>query len=209
MTFNIRHGWINRNRILKPSNGWQYIVVPLKKHDMTDLIKNVQVDQDKNWKDLIIRQLAHYKKNARYFNEANELVREVLLNTKDNNIAAVNYSIIKLLCTHLSISTDLIISSEYCFNYEGVHDAGEWALRISEQIGASEYINPIGGAELFNQDKFTSSNIKLSFIKSQEITYSQQGMFEPSLSIIDVLMFNGVVGTRLLLDKYTIEKSNL
>lgn len=26
----IRHGWIERNRILKPSGGWQYIAIPLK-----------------------------------------------------------------------------------------------------------------------------------------------------------------------------------
>ena len=30
----IRHGWIERNRILKPENGWQYISVPLEKHEM-------------------------------------------------------------------------------------------------------------------------------------------------------------------------------
>ena len=26
----IYHGWIERNRILKPSDGWQYISAPLK-----------------------------------------------------------------------------------------------------------------------------------------------------------------------------------
>jgi WbqC-like protein family len=203
----IRHGWINRNRILKPAGGWQYIVVPLQKHNMADLIKNIQVDKEKNWKELIIRQLAHYKKKAKYFNETNELVREALSSAVQNNIASVNYTIIKILCASLGITTELIISSEHNFDYEDIHDAGEWALRISKQIGASEYINPIGGAELFNQEKFTSSNIKLSFFISQEITYSQKVIFEPSLSIIDVLMCNGIAGTRLFLDKYTIKKS--
>ena len=37
----IRHGWVNRNRILKPGGGWQYIVVPLTKHSLTESIKNV------------------------------------------------------------------------------------------------------------------------------------------------------------------------
>ena len=27
----IRHGWINRNRILHPNEGWQYIIVPIMK----------------------------------------------------------------------------------------------------------------------------------------------------------------------------------
>jgi hypothetical protein len=58
----IRHGWVNRNRILKPGGGWQYILVPLKKHALTESIKNVQVNPDGKWHELIVRQLAHYKK---------------------------------------------------------------------------------------------------------------------------------------------------
>lgn len=27
----IRHGWVNRNRILHPNNSWQYITVPIAK----------------------------------------------------------------------------------------------------------------------------------------------------------------------------------
>ena len=35
----IRHGWVNRNRILSPDleQEWQYIGVPLQKHDQEDL----------------------------------------------------------------------------------------------------------------------------------------------------------------------------
>ena len=72
-------------------------------------------------------------------------------------------------------------------------------------MGATEYINPAAGAELFSQEKFSSSNIKLSFLRPHEIVYSQRGVFEPSLSIIDVLMFNGIEGTKSLLEKYSVE----
>ena len=66
-------------------------------------------------------------------------------------------------------------------------------------------INPIDGAALFNCDKFSLKNIKLSFFKSNEITYPQSGAFESSLSIIDVLMFNGIERTKELLKKYSIQ----
>jgi 1,4-alpha-glucan branching enzyme len=29
----IRHGWIERNRILKPNEGWQYIQIPIIKEN--------------------------------------------------------------------------------------------------------------------------------------------------------------------------------
>jgi hypothetical protein len=58
----IRHGWITRNRVLKPIEGWQYIFVPLEKHGITTIINQVRIKNSENWKDKIIRQLEHYKK---------------------------------------------------------------------------------------------------------------------------------------------------
>ena len=204
----IRHGWINRNRILKPGGGWQYIVVPLKKHHVTELIKNVQVDTNNEWKELIIRQLTHYNKIASFFDETIEIVKTALFKKDHKDIASLNFAIIKTICDFLNIKTEVIISSEHNFNYEEIHDAGDWAFRISEQMGVTEYINPIGGANLFRTDLFTSSSIKLSFLKSNEITYPQGRVSEPSLSIIDVLMFNGIDGTKEFLKKYLIETNN-
>lgn len=201
----IRHGWVNRNRILKPGGGWQYILVPLKKHEATEQIKNVLAHPEKKWKELIIAQLAHYKRKARFFDETIELVKDILFCNDEQSITSINFAIIKGMCAHLDINTEIIISSEQNFDYSEVGDAGEWALRIAEQMRATEYINPAAGAELFDSNKFSSSNIKLSFLRPDDIIYPQRGDFEPSLSIIDVLMFNGQAGTRNLLSKYSIE----
>ncbi len=201
----MRHSWINRNRILKPGGGWQYISMPLKKHGATESIKNMQADPNKQWKELIIRQLAHYKKKARYFHETNEIVRDALFSNVHQGIVDINFSIIEKLCAYLNIKTEVVISSEQNFDYANIGDAGEWALRIAEQMGATEYINPEAGAVLFDRGRFALSNIKLSFLKSREIAYPQPGVFEPSLSIIDILMFNGVEGTKGLLGKCTVE----
>lgn len=59
----IRHGWIERNRILKPNEGWQYIQVPLIKDKGRDtVIKDVKIRNTENWQQKIIAQLQHYKK---------------------------------------------------------------------------------------------------------------------------------------------------
>ena len=112
------------------------------------------------------------------------------------------------MCRYLNISTKILISSEQFFDYSNVGNAGEWALRIAEQMAASEYINPVAGKDLFSEDKFSSCKIKLSFLKSHDIVYFQSNTFVPSLSIIDVLMFNGIHGTIELLNKHSIECIN-
>ena len=201
----IRHGWINRNRILKPNGGWQYILVPLNKHHATESIKNVQAHPNEQWRERIIRQLAHYKKYAGYFDEINDLVIDSLNGISGQSIAAINFSIIKKVCAFLDVKKEFIASSEQNFDFKNVGDAGEWALRIAEQMEATEYVNPVAGATLFDGEKFSASRIKLSFLTSQEVVYSQRGSFEPFLSIIDVLMFNGKEGTKDLLNKYSVE----
>ena len=155
----MRHGWINRNRILRPGAGWQYITIPLKKHRLTDPIKDINAHQDFRWKDRILRQLAHYKKRAHYFNETNEMLIDIFSDVQSQRIAEINLHIIKNLCDRLQLLREFVVSSEKCLDYNNVGDAGEWALRIAEQMRADEYINPVSGSGLFNREKFASSEI--------------------------------------------------
>src|SRR5665648_86327 len=57
----IKHGWIERNRILKPQGDWQYISVPLVKHSRDTIIKDIQISNTNDWKQTIFAQLVHYK----------------------------------------------------------------------------------------------------------------------------------------------------
>ena len=99
------------------------------------------------------------------------------------------------------------MSSKRGFDYSGVNDSGEWALEISKQMDASEYINPISGREIFDNGKFNSNGIKITFISPKNIIYPQLGSsFEPWLSIIDVLMFNGIDKTMDMLNEYELKE---
>ena len=204
----IRHGWINRNRVLKHGGGWQYITVPLRKHSRKELIKNIYSSPEKDWKTNILMQLAHYnyryKNRAPFYETVIELLKSIFSKMSSENLTRINELIIKEICGYLDITTELLVSSDQKFNYEDVQDAGEWALRIAEQVTAQEYINPINGSDLFDPAKFLSSQIKLSFLMSDEISYAQGQVFEPCLSIVDVLMFNGKAGTQNFLNNYSI-----
>src|SRR5690606_24883489 len=107
-------------------------------------------------------------------------------------------------CRHLGLEAEIVVSSEREFDYAEVRDAGDWALRHCVQLGATELINPAAGAALFEPDKLASRGIWLSFLKCDDVVYEHPCGFEPRLSIIDVLMFNGIDGTRELLGRYSL-----
>ena len=202
----IRHGWINRNRTLKPVEGWQYIVAPIQKHKRDDLIKDIQLKPGEEWKQKIFRQLEHYKKKAPYYEQTLELLNSCF-QSNESNVTRFNANCLNVICQHLEIPFEVEISSEMNFDYSDVNDAGEWALRISEQLNASEYVNPSGGAELFSVEKFRNANIQLSFLNSELLPYSQKrDVFEAGLSILDVILFNGLENTKAMLDSYNIER---
>lgn len=185
----IRHGWIERNRILKPVEGWQYISVPLKKHRRDIKIKHIEIRRDEDWKNKILRQVEHYGK-APYYSPTVELINESL-NIETDNIVALNVRIIKTICSYLSVSFNYDIFSEMNLEIEPVRHAGEWALNISKSLKATEYTNPIGGREIFDPQQFEDAEINLVFSKNNLPSYDQRReKFEAGLSIIDAMMFN-------------------
>ena len=44
----IKHGWIERNRILSPKGEPQYFAIPLAKHAQTTLIKDIKIKNEEN-----------------------------------------------------------------------------------------------------------------------------------------------------------------
>jgi len=198
----IRHGWIERNRILKPVEGWQYISVPLEKHSRDVLIKKIKIRQNEDWDNRILRQLEHYKKNAPYYPDTIEFLRDVLSYDTDS-IAQLNVFLLKKTCSLLGINVKVSLFSEMDLEIEQPEKSGDWALNISRALNATEYVNPPGGASLFDRELFQDSSIGLKFLELELIKYNQgRRLFEPGLSIVDVLMFNKPEEVFLMLDNY-------
>jgi hypothetical protein len=200
----IRHGWINRNRILKPGEGLQYIIMPLATHTRNTLIRDIQpADAEKN-KDKILRQIEHYKKTAPHYKTIRALMEHCFA-TKQNSIAEMNGYYLKAVCDYIGIDFKIELSSQMNFDYSQVLDAGEWALRMCQQLQVTEYINPAGGMELFDNAKFEKKNIRLRFLQPSLRSYNQRrDLFEPGLSIIDVMMFNGPAEIKNLINDYQL-----
>ena len=72
-------------------------------------------------------------------------------------------------------------------------------------LRAQEYINTIGGIDLYNKNEFKEQDIDLSFIKTECLEYKQfSDNYVPNLSIIDVMMFNSKQEVSKMLERYIL-----
>lgn len=199
----IYHGWIERNRILKQTGGWQYISVPLKKHSRETKIQEIKVNNEQRWQDKMKAQIQHYKR-APYFKEVSGIF-DKLFSEQYEGITQLDRAALKLVCEYLGIHREFPIFSEMGCEIEPVHAPDEWALNICKALGADEYWNPPGGIEFFDRRKYENAGIRLRFQKMNLDEYPQKGFpFEPGLSIIDVMMFNSVERIGEMMDHFEL-----
>jgi len=182
----INKGWINRNRLLingEPS----FFTVPLQKASQNKLIRDIQIAPDIKWRDTLLKTFQFNYSKAPYYNEVYPGLRE-LFSRDVNNIVELNYLSIQHTCCYLDIKTEIIPDPG---RYENWHLNGQHRiLDICIQQNADQYINPIGGMELYSRDLFEQACIKLVFLKSCAEPYTQfRHPFVPNLSILDMMMF--------------------
>lgn len=201
----IRHGWIERNRILKPDSGWQYIKVPLKKYSRDTIIREISIDNNQDWQDRIFRQLEHYKKRSPFYNDT-IIVLKKAFEIETDSIVKLNENILNVICNYIGINVNIKVFSEMNLNIEKANAPDEWALNICKSLGnINEYWNPEGGLEFFNRSKYENAGIKTKFLRMNLTRYSQKRQeFEPGLSIIDVMMFNEPSKINEMLDNYEL-----
>lgn len=199
----IRHGWIERNRVLNSGCGWQYIKIPLVKAPRQNLIKDTYIRNDENWKNKIFAQLTCYKKKAPYYSQVVDLL-EKIFKEKNIDITSLNILALTMVCDYIGISFNYDIFSQTEMDIScNIKEPGDWAFQISKYYEAKVYINPYGGGDIFDVEKFRKEGIDIKFLKNNLSIYDQRnGEFEPGLSIIDVLMFNSPRETLKLVESY-------
>ena len=128
---------------------------------------------------------------------------EKILTSEKENLAQYNAESFRLINKYLGITTKLIVSST--LEKDCTLKGQDKVLEICKLLGATEYYNAIGGQELYSFTDFRQQGVKLSFLKTESITYDQfGGEFQPNLSIVDVMMFNSADTVREMLGRYQL-----
>jgi hypothetical protein len=202
----IEKGWANRNRIIHPNKAEaMYFTIPIKSHGRETAFKDIKIIDDKKYIETISGQLiGAYKKRAKYFNDVYHLVLECL-NHETNDLTSLSVYALKAVCNYLKFKFNYEIFSKMNIEIDEVYEPGEWALNISKALHAQEYINPPGGIDLFDFNKFKENNILLKFLDVTISPYNQRkNIFLDRLSIIDVMMFNSVETINQMLDDFEL-----
>jgi len=181
-----KKGWINRNRMLKDGKDIVFSL-PLKGDSDALDIRDRELAADFN-RDKLLNQFKAAYRPAPYFAQTFPLVEEIVRYEDRNLFRFLHHSIIKT-CEHLSITTEIRISSNTAIDH-GLKNQDK-VFALCQATAARAYINAIGGMDLYSRETFLEKGIELKFIRSKPFEYSQLGnKFVPWLSIIDVMMFN-------------------
>lgn len=194
----IKQGWINRNYILL-DNKRRLFTLQLNGASSFKLINQIQIG---NNKEKLLKTFKQAYAKAPYYKENIRIIEDIIV-CEEKNLARYLINGILKLAGYLAMSTKFVISSELEKN--GEYKAQDKVIDICERLKADHYINAIGGLELYSRKKFNEKGIKLSFIKSAALAYAQaSNEHVPSLSIIDLLMFNSKDQLRKKLNEYAL-----
>lgn len=194
----IKQGWITRNSILVNKKKYNFI---LKVEGASSFKKINEITLVKNDKKLLKTIEQEYKK-APYFSVVFPIIQKILT-TNENNLSKFLIFSLREIANYLQIDTIFRISSEIDKNNE--LKSQDKVIAICKKIKAKNYVNAIGGLELYDKDIFNKNNIRLNFIKTESVQYTQfDNDFIPWLSIIDVIMFNSVAEVNNMLCQYEL-----
>ena len=196
----IRHGWVNRNRILLGGKPQQFRI-EIAHGAPSRLIIDKQIAMKPQWREDKIQTVAMAYHNAPYLAEGYALT-ERILNYPERNLALFLEHSIREVCAYLGITTPFCHSSDLTGNSRFKRE--ERIYDFCHRLGADTYVNLPGGQAIYDFGEFARHGIKLRFIQPNLRPYPQfGGPFVERLSILDAIMFNSREQLHEMLDDYT------
>ena len=181
-----KHSWQMRNRVKnssKHSDSEVWMSVPTKGVTNNTLIKDVIIDNTKNWKQKHVKTLKNnYSKS---FQEIKFLTQ--IYDNEWNKLVDFNIESITKCCQYLGIKTKLIKASDLL----ATGKKGDLVLNICKELNANEYFSTIGSKDYLEdyRDSFEDARIQITYHNYTHPIYKQKGNnFLPNLSILDLIL---------------------
>lgn len=183
-----KKGWINRNRIAD-RHAESVISLPLRSGSDSLNVCQRELAEAFDRNKLLQRFSGAYNAAPQYHAVSN-LLKEIM-QTDSRNLFEFIHSSLLQLNAYVGLTTPMVVSSSIPIDHS--LKGKDKVLALCKGLGAKQYINPIGGVDLYDKAEFAAQGVKLSFLQSQEFVYPRMGgVFIPWLSIVDVLMFNPI-----------------
>lgn len=186
----IQQGWMNRNNLL--INGRKTMFsIPVNKRPRIDLISNKAYgptaarDCEK-----LARTVRQAYAKAPYTDDALRLVedfaRHLAHSAQPADFTEATEFALHLCFDALGLTT--LIRRISSLGLDDTLTGQERIIAACRAIGAQDYVNMIGGRDLYDADSFAAAGLSLHFLEPALPPYDQGHTgFEPGLSILDVI----------------------
>ncbi|MEZ9627824.1 WbqC family protein [Aliivibrio fischeri] len=198
-----KKSWINRNRFYINGKD-EMFSLPLKKDsDYLDVVDRRLSDTFEKEAQKLLRKVESAYRKAPNYQDGISIFKQCIL-FESKNLFDFILNSIKTIVNYLDIDTEIIISSS--LNSSRDLKCQDRVIDICQEVKATEYVNPFSGMDLYEKSSFFDSDIKLCFIKLNDIEYSQNPKFDfiGFLSIIDVIMWNDKKQVKKFLNEFSI-----
>lgn len=183
----IKKGWINRNNFLSAS-GPQRFTLPISHASQNSKICDLELQSLELSQSKFFRMLTFTYANAPYYQDVMSLLKDIFSH-KTRMLADFLVNSLVKVNDYLRIRCEIIRSSQVILG-QGLFGEDR-IIGIAKSLQADNYINAIGGVDLYSPAKFKQNGLNLFFLKHNGANYAQfKAPHIPYLSILDVLMFN-------------------
>jgi len=194
----IKKSFINRNSILLNNKSYKFTLEVLGA-SQNRFINNIEVGNNKS---KILKTIQRAYSKAPYFEEVYPLIKKIFEYDEKNLSKFIGYSL-KMVSNYLQIDTEFVYSSK--INKNNNLKGQDKIIEICKLMGASHYINAIGGQSLYDKNQFYIENINLGFLETAASRYKQfNSEFINNLSILDIMMFNSKENISVILEEYQL-----
>jgi len=194
----IKQSWITRNNILLNDKAFRINLIVEGASSFKKINEINRRIESRKW----LKTIEQGYSSAPFFSEVYPLIEKISMSNEQNLSNFLQFQL-EQIAKYLNIKTRVKKSSEIEKNCS--LKGQDKVIAICKALKTTNYLNAIGGKELYKKEDFRANKIILNFVRSNTINYKQKNdYFVPNLSIIDVLMFNEVDKVKDFLNNYEL-----
>jgi hypothetical protein len=186
-------GWVNRNYVRRDGL-LRLVTLPILQGSAAARIDQrsyrLAADSLK-----VLRQVEAAYRKAPHFHDIFPMIKEIMA-FDDANVATFNINLLSRIVSHLGLKARLIRSSD--IPKDQALTGQDRVIDICRRLGATHYLNPIGGRDLYQAESFRRAGMRLSFLQANVAALA------PFASIIDMLMVSDEAAIRAALTQYCL-----
>ena len=187
--------FVNRVQI-KTAAGIKWLTVPIQGFSLGQRIKDVQIDDRKDWRRQHLGMLREAYAAAPYLKDMLRLVKEAF-DANPKSIRDLSRLSMLILCDYFGLK-----HQEFFQDIQELGIPGSGSNRVMEivlHIGGDTYITGHGARNYLDHEAFERVGVSVRYMNYRCLRYQQlHGQFTPYVSALDLVANCGVEGEKLI-----------